>query len=154
MTQIKNNGAINLNHELKLAFAIAIAPTVAPNVGVIKLPNPPPKDSEVNSIWSFTPSVCVTGCNIGTMTLIKPEPDGTKKLNTVATKNINIDTTPAEEPSSCVVNPLTIVLKILPFSRMTLIVFAMIIAKATTSIGLAPARNPSTISLGRLLFIK
>src|SRR5699024_12206535 len=123
MTQIKNNGAINLNHELKLAFAIAIAPTVAPNVGVIKLPNPPPQDSEVNSIWSFTPSVCATGCNIGTMTLIKPEPERTKKLNTVATDNINIDTTSAEEPSSCVVNPLIIVLKLLTISRIKMLVF-------------------------------
>ena len=47
--QIKNNGAINLNHELKFALAIAIAPTVAPSVGVIKLPKPPPKDNEVKS---------------------------------------------------------------------------------------------------------
>ncbi len=36
-----NNGTINLNHEPKLALAIAIAPIVAPSVGVMRLPNPP-----------------------------------------------------------------------------------------------------------------
>lgn len=35
-----NSGTINFNHEAKLPFAIAIAPTVAPNVGVTRLPNP------------------------------------------------------------------------------------------------------------------
>ena len=61
---------------------------------------------------------------------------------------------PDDEPSSCVVRLFTIVLNIFPFSKITLIVFAMIIANATTNIGLAPSKNPSTIAVVPFCFIK